>query len=91
VAAESAWNLYQSCATRLSGATGTIIPARGQERAVEFLLIGFFVWMMLLVVAIAICRAAGHADRSTTQAYETAIGPRDEVALTAIGLQFPTA
>lgn len=57
----------------------------------EFLLIGFFVWMMLVVVAIAICRAAGHADRSTTQAYETEIGQRHEVAPTAIGLQFPTA
>jgi hypothetical protein len=65
-----------------------MIPARGPERAVEFLLIGFLVWMMLLVVAIAICRAAGRADRTAIQDYDT---PRDEIAPTSVGLHFPTA
>ncbi|MBV8955653.1 MAG: hypothetical protein JO179_16060 [Solirubrobacterales bacterium] len=56
----------------------------------EFLLIGFLLWIMLLVVAIAICRAAGHADRSTAPDYETEV-PRDEVSTGGIGFQFPTA
>ena len=54
----------------------------------EFLLIGFLVWMMLLVVAIAICRAAGRANQTAIQDYDA---PRDEIAPTSVRLHFPTA